>query len=616
MAKLGGQQNKFWLTVGLCTLGAACIFLPFYIVDRGIFLYCGDFNSQYIPFNYYANQFIKEGGTWSWATDLGSGFVNSYSYYLLGSPFFWPMLLLPASWQPFLMAPMLCVKYGVAGGGAYLWLRRYARQPNMAVVGACLYAFSGFMVYNTFFFSFLDGVALFPYMLWALDEAVYEKRRGLFCALVALNLVNNYFFFAGQIVFLFLYFSCKCLAREWRLTKKLFGALAFESLLGCGMGCVLAWPALLSLSQNPRTVNLSSGFGFLLYGKVQQYFAIFASLFFPPDPPYLPNMFTDCVIRHTSMTAYLPLIGAAGVIAYLRSRKGTAFRRVLLACLFCAFVPVLNSAFYALNASYYARWYYMPVLVMCGATVLALEAPDIDVGRLGAKPAAVICLAFTVFAVVPKKSDEGEWSFGVVQYQSQFWLMVGLALLGLMVFWLLWLKYRGTVRLAPALLAAVLSFSCLYSVFHFSIGKFPQWEGDGKWRQQCYVEGRALAASLPEGFYRVDTYGCYDNLDLWLGRSGLQFFSTTVEPSIMEFYPLVDVTRDVSSKPDLSNYALRGLLSVKYLLCPTDKQEELEGKMGEGWQLYATQGSYAIYENENWLPMGFTYDSYITQKDF
>ena len=31
-----------------------------------------------------------------------------------------------------------------------------------------------------------------------------------------------------------------------------------------------------------------------------------------------------------------------------------------------ALVPILNSAFYALNSSYYARWYYMPVLVLAG----------------------------------------------------------------------------------------------------------------------------------------------------------------------------------------------------------------------------------------------------------
>ena len=135
MQPLTRPQNKYWLTFGLCALAAALVFLPFYIVDGGIFLYAGDFNSQQISFYYYANEFIKSGGgTFSWATDLGSDFWNSYSFYLAGSPFFWLTLLFPAAWQPFLMAPMLVLKFAVAGGGAYLWTRRWVKDPNMAVL--------------------------------------------------------------------------------------------------------------------------------------------------------------------------------------------------------------------------------------------------------------------------------------------------------------------------------------------------------------------------------------------------------------------------------------------------------------------------------------------------
>lgn len=32
---LGQKQDKFWLTVGLCALTAALIFLPFYLLDGG-----------------------------------------------------------------------------------------------------------------------------------------------------------------------------------------------------------------------------------------------------------------------------------------------------------------------------------------------------------------------------------------------------------------------------------------------------------------------------------------------------------------------------------------------------------------------------------------------------
>ncbi len=65
------------------------IYLPFLFIDKGLFQYCGDFNTQQIPFYTYMNGFVKSGaGQWSWETDLGTSVVNSYAFYLLGSPFF------------------------------------------------------------------------------------------------------------------------------------------------------------------------------------------------------------------------------------------------------------------------------------------------------------------------------------------------------------------------------------------------------------------------------------------------------------------------------------------------------------------------------------------------
>ena len=84
---LDKPQNKYWLTFALCGLAAALMFLPFYIVDKGFFLYAGDFNSQQIAFYYSANEFVKSGGgSFSWATDLGSGFLADWGRKNMG---FW-----------------------------------------------------------------------------------------------------------------------------------------------------------------------------------------------------------------------------------------------------------------------------------------------------------------------------------------------------------------------------------------------------------------------------------------------------------------------------------------------------------------------------------------------
>ncbi len=129
------------------------------------------------------------------------------------------------------------------------------------MLAGCLYAFSGFSIYNIFFNHFLDVVALFPYMLAALDDAVIDDKKGAFPFWVALNLVDNYFFFAGQAVFLIIYFFCMAAGRRYELGLRKFVRLAWETALGCACGCVLLLPAGLSLLQNPRTIDPFSGTG-------------------------------------------------------------------------------------------------------------------------------------------------------------------------------------------------------------------------------------------------------------------------------------------------------------------------------------------------------------------
>ena len=631
LLNMPGRRDQMLRTMLLCALTAAVFFLPFYLIDGGFFHYAGDFNSQQISFYRYMNGFIKGGGypdgmvgaarnTFSWATDLGSGAMNAYSFYLYGSPFFWLSLIFPQNWLPYLMVPLLILKFAVAGGGAYRYLCRYVRRTDYAMLGACLYAFSGFSVYNVFFNHFVDVVALFPWMLWALDETLYEQEKhyGLFAFWVGVNLLNNYFFFIGQVIFLVIYFICKLTTRDFPMNLRLFARLAFESLLGAALGFVLLWPAVLSLLQNPRTIDLSSGWGFLTYSKVQQYLAILLSWILPPDSPYITSIWSEGIIKWTSMSAYLPLCSLAGAMAYWRARQGDSKKRIVAVCAVFALVPVLNSAFYALNSSYYARWYYMPVLILCAMTACGLESPDITADELDAPARGIgwLMLATLAFAVVPTQdSSTKEWSLGVLQNPGQYFVVLGFGLGGLVLYHFICRRWRGSRAFARRMTAAVLAFACLFSMVHIGIGKFGQWHTDSDLVEQ-YTSALQLKDDLPEGDWRVDTYEIHDNLGLWLDKSCLQYFGSTAAPSILSFYPALGVKRDVRSEPEISNYALRGLLSVKYLITTPEKQEDFLAAADEGWDYYDTRDGFILYENENYVPMGFTYDYYITEEEY
>jgi len=96
----------------IAAVTAALFFLPFIIMDKGLFLFYGDYNVQQIPFYKLAHEAVRSGNIfWSQYTDLGANFIGSYSFYLLGSPFFWLTIPFPTAWVPYLMAPLFVLKF-------------------------------------------------------------------------------------------------------------------------------------------------------------------------------------------------------------------------------------------------------------------------------------------------------------------------------------------------------------------------------------------------------------------------------------------------------------------------------------------------------------------------
>ena len=123
---LGAQKEKKMFTFLVALLTAACLFVPYMIMSVGYFTFYGDFNVQQIPFYQMCHEAITEGDiNWNWYTDLGSDFVGAYAFYTLGSPFFWVTLLFPNSFVPYLMGPLLILKFAFAALTGYMYIRRF-----------------------------------------------------------------------------------------------------------------------------------------------------------------------------------------------------------------------------------------------------------------------------------------------------------------------------------------------------------------------------------------------------------------------------------------------------------------------------------------------------------
>lgn len=622
------QTIQRWITPGkseaknclrvflLAAFVTAIVFLPFLIVDKGLFLFYGDYNVQQVPFYQLAHDAIRTGNTgWSWTTDLGANFVGSYGFYLLGSPFFWLTIPFPSDWVPYLMAPLFILKFATAATTGYAFLRRFTKTAEMAIVGAMLYAFSGFMVYNIFFNHFHEVVAFFPLLLIGIEELVMNKRRGIFALAVALNLLVNYFFFAGQVVFLCIYFFLRCLCPSFRINLKKFFFLAAETVIGVLIGLALFLPAAMAITGNPRTSEMLSGYDMLFYGNVQRYGLILQSFFFPPDMPARPNFFPDSNSKWASVAAFLPLFSMTGVITFLREKRKSWLKTILIVLFVMSFIPVLNSSFFAFNSSYYARWFYMLTLMMALATVLALENRKMDM-KFGIKATFFITLAFAVIGILPK-IKEGEYHFfDLPAYPALFWGSVFIALACLALTALLLKRCRRSRRIFyRCTLVTLCGVIFVYSVVEITFGKF---QNSTYYYTNIVDRGLKAEFELDESeFFRIDVYDGMDNWPMYWKLPTIQAFQSVVPVSIMEFYPEIGVTRDVASRPDPKFYGVRELMSVKYIFVENNEDSvKRNPNLPPGFTLLNNQNGFDIYENENFLPMGFTYDHYITKNTF
>lgn len=624
------QEKKYYARAFLYALAMATVLLlPFVILDQGYFIYYGDYNAQQIPFYKTCIEAVQSGNFgWNWKTDLGVNFVGSYSFYTLGSPFFWFAALFPVAVSQYLMAPLLALKIALSSFFAFVYIRRFVTKPQNALIGGLLYAFSGYSMYNIFFNHFHEAIVFFPLLLIGLEESVVNKRRGALAVAVAINAFVNYFFFIGECIFLVLYFIARIIGdAKFRISVRDFFCLAFEAVCGVLIAGILFVPSIFQVLDVPRSTSMLNGWDFLFYNKNQRYGLILEAMFFPGEIPARTSMFENADAKWSSVALFLPLFSLSGVIALIKGAGSEASRRIkwlriiLPACFVISMIPGLNSSFVLFNYSFYTRWWYMLELLCAMATVYVLEHAEFDL-KFGVKFCAVATVLMSLLAVLfpMKKGGDGEDAKDIlpriaVKLSPAVYVNIALAIAMLAVMFnvLYWRRNSGAARFTKKVTLAVVICSMALGYYYVGYGRIlGPYLGDynKKVSAQIHIDD-------PE-FYRMETLDSLNNINMLWDMSSLRSFTSIIPSSTFELYDLLDIERSVNSVPETEHYALRALTRVKYLIVPGDTSEEKRDKALDElrtFQYLEEQSDYTIYENTAALPMGYAYDCYMLTDD-
>lgn len=636
------RRRPLLLTTLVALLLATLQFLPYIIANEGVLTIVEDFNRQQIPFNMFSNQAIKDGRIfWNPEVDIGGSFFGMFSFYTLGSPFFWVSLLFPADFFPYLIGPLLMLKYVVAAIGAHLYMRRHVKNELFATLGALAYAFSGFQAINLIFNHFHDVVALFPFLMLSLDQLIEEDKRGRFAAMVGLVCLCNYFFAIAIGVFVILYLLIRHWIPNWDRQKKNLPKILLEGLLGIGISAVLLIPAAIWTSDLPRaTRHLKIG-NMFLHSNATRYYNLLRAVVFPAD--LMSRESVTYASYYTSMNAWLPGIGSSLALAYVMRRnrgkdtasastKGNWLRRILIASVVFALIPLLNSTFYMFSSTYYARWFFMPVFFLALASAKFVdEWKTYRSSSFHALKKSVLALLALVLLLLVASLllpvQEGKTAvLGIIRDPNAFLVMALVAILGLFATW--WSMTKAP-SIATALILIV-SICGVYNGVHYQerahalggdadpkIAKEQILEMGLSFRRLVDEEkaldrreGREPEKSLLNlDEYRFDTPNQRHNVGMISNLSSINSFISTISPSVDRFYREMRKARFVFSVNDMPG--IRSFLGAKYFVSstPLPNHVPIRAHREEGKNAY-------VYELSSAMPIATTYDYYIPYARF
>ncbi len=589
------KKYKYGILAFLLSFLVGClVVLPNTILGKGLFFLGADFNLQQMVFGEVINYSLKDGSyLWTWFNDLGSNFIGTFSFYNLFSPFNIISYLFPATWYPYLCPVLMIIKFGVAGLTSYLFMRRYVKDEKLVLLGSLLYSFSGFQLTNMLF-HFYDSVVLFPLLLYALDNLVYDNKKGYFALTVSLLAFTNWFMFIGEVVFVIIYYVVKVICKSYDFNVKKLFSILLEGVLGTLLASVVLIPSLLFTISNPR---INSNFTFissLKYSSLINYIEIFRSFFFPSEV-MIPRAYLD-IANYDSVDLYLPFIGSVLAISYAFKRPKNWISILVFTCILFMFVPILNSSFFMFTTKYYARWFYMPTLVLSLLSIKCIEE------NISIKTGVIISFLSLVVMVL---------SYLVLTYRhpgieyihdiKYIVMMISFMIINLVV---LIFVYKSKNRL-KYLFAFVILFSGIWS--NYTIYKYRN--NSFEYNKKYYNFMNSYKEIKFDELVRSNSFSdCYSNQGMIFKNSNLLSFNTNMSGSAFEFYNSVDYPRLVSTNIEVDN-PLNNFLSVKYFIsCTNEKREDYE--------LYKDTKNYQIYLNDNYKELGFVFNNYISNKGF
>lgn len=570
-------------------IGAVPLFFQY-----GDYVLIDDYFRQQIPFIMETKRMLSSGYPfWSWNTFFGDNFIAGYSFYTLTSPFVWLNCLFPYSWLLKTLFCTLILKYICAFLTARLYLKKMNISNDVASIGGLLYAFSSYAISNSFYYHFFEPMIVFPLLLLSIERFLNKDAYCKTTLMLAsfLTVFINYYFAVCSFFAAALYVLCR-ISFSGHLNKYLsrvpLGLLL--TVAGILLDGILLLPIAYHLVGSARAnQGILTGLDFTAFPFFVERLR---TLFMPQVIEEKTSLFQGTGFN--SCSASLPVVGIFLAILYCYRNKKSWITVLVLVSLI-AFLTPLNTVFSLFTNPNYTRWAYALTLFLTLASAKWMDAHHEE--RQISFNAFIIYVVTTMAVLAFSLIHGNGMQEKVNQWQFAFYFIVLVASLFCLAIYI-----RSEKPYKPLLVGIFVCVCLQMMFFHIlrsDVGFSLFGDKDKANMVRPYLLENKLCRKVNNTLfsYRTAFEARYPNLGLLTNRPSVSTFHSVLNSNLYKFASITDSNHVefynafVAKDYKRSFYAL---MSVK---------ENIK---------YQKQG-YEITESKDYIPMGFTYETYLTE---
>ena len=622
-------KNEFWLALGLTVLLIIIIFNDF-ILGNSYYLF-KDIGSDSInlalPQLTLLTKYLHTGGfpMWSFSQGMGQNIMPS-----LSDPFNWIVIAFGTGNIAYGFIWMELIKMVLTAIFFYLFLKQLHLSSLAVITGTLLYTFSGFIIIGSGW-NIFSAEACFLALLLLGFEKLYQKGSWyIFPVAVALIAILQPFDLYFYGLFLVIYFLFRHFTSENPSWKKLLSVslkMAGLGLLGVMISSFYLVSIMQMLLDSPRVSGNSSYAGKLLSHSV------FGTESVVHNGTAIMRFFSNDLLGNGSKfkgwynyleapmvyIGLLPLLLFPQVFIYLNNRK-RIFYGIFLAIFFIPIVfPFFRYAFWLFTGDYYRGFSLLISIVLLLFSLEVIHSLDkvkkINLPLLLITLAGLIGLLYYPFPNIDQ----------VLEKDLRSVIILFLVIYSGIIAFLSYSKNRDVAKIL-LLCVVLIEIGYLNSKTLQERVVLTKLENRQKTGYNDYsIEASAFVRSIDKGFFRVHKdYASGPAIHFSSNDGKIQdYFSTLSYTSFNQKYYIrfLEETGCIEKGAEFQTRWAPGFETRPFLQTFGSGKYNFIKTINSpfrqfGFDSLTQLGDVKIYKNHFFLPLGFTYDTYIPLKEF